>query len=163
MKTRYFELSEARSDGLLNIGRAAEASGVSAKMIRHYESVGLLPAAGRTVAGYRIYRDSDVHMLRFIRRARDLGFSMKEIGALVGLWQNRGRASGDVKKLAARHMRQLDDKILELQAMRDSLAHLAQHCHGDERPDCPILEDLAADHAHCEPAKRPATRGVRAH
>jgi Cu(I)-responsive transcriptional regulator len=163
MKTKYFELAEARSDGLFNIGRAAEASGVSAKMIRHYESVGLLPAAGRTVAGYRIYRDADVHTLRFIRRARDLGFSMKEIGALVGLWQNRKRASADVKKLAARHMRQLDEKIRELQAMRDSLAHLARHCHGDERPDCPILEDLAADHAACSHEKRPSTRGVRAH
>jgi Cu(I)-responsive transcriptional regulator len=163
MKTKYFELAEARSDGLFNIGRAAEASGVSAKMIRHYESVGLLPAAGRTVAGYRIYRDADVHTLRFIRRARDLGFSMKEIGALVGLWQNRKRASADVKKLAARHMRQLDEKIRELQAMRDSLAHLARHCHGDERPDCPILEDLAADHAACSHETRPSTRGVRAH
>jgi Cu(I)-responsive transcriptional regulator len=160
MKTRYFELSEARSDGLLNIGRAAAASGVSAKMIRHYESVGLLPAAGRTVAGYRIYRDSDVQTLRFIRRARDLGFSMKEIAALVGLWQNRRRASGDVKKLAARHMRLLDDKIRELQAMRNSLAHLEEHCHGDDRPDCPILDDLASDQAHCERhAKAPPRRG----
>jgi Cu(I)-responsive transcriptional regulator len=147
MKSKYFELAEARSDGLLNIGRAAAASGVSAKMIRHYESVGLLPAAGRTVAGYRIYRDSDVHTLRFIRRARDLGFSMKEIAALLGLWRNRGRASGDVKKLAARHMRELDERIAELQAMRDTLAHLAQHCQGDQRPDCPILEDLASDRA----------------
>jgi len=164
MKTKYFELSEARSDGLINIGRAAEASGVSAKMIRHYESVGLLPVAGRTVAGYRIYRDSDVHMLRFIRRARDLGFSMKEIGALVGLWQNRGRASGDVKKLAARHMRQLDDKIRDLQAMRDTLAHLAHHCHGDGRPDCPILEDLASDDgAHYGHGKKTTSRGARAH
>jgi len=164
MKTKYFELSEARSDGLINIGRAAEASGVSAKMIRHYESVGLLPAAGRTVAGYRIYRDSDVHMLRFIRRARDLGFSMKEIGILVSLWQNRGRASGDVKKLAARHMRHLDDKIRDLQAMRDTLAHLALHCQGDGRPDCPILEDLASDHtAHFGHGKKTTSRGSRAH
>jgi hypothetical protein len=108
MNTKYFELSDARSDGLFNIGRAAAASDVSAKMIRHYESVGLLPAAGRTVAGYRIYRDSDVHTLRFIRRARDLGFSMKEIGTLLSLWRNRGRASSDVKKLAAKHMKQLD-------------------------------------------------------
>jgi Cu(I)-responsive transcriptional regulator len=147
---------------LFNIGRAAEASGVSAKMIRHYESVGLLPAAGRTVAGYRIYRDSDVHILRFIRRARDLGFSMKEIGALVGLWQNRRRASSDVKKLAARHTRQLDEKIRELQAMRDSLAHLAEHCHGDDRPDCPILEELAAEHnAQCDQGKRSTVRGAR--
>lgn len=162
MKTKYFELSDARSDGMLNIGRAALASGVSAKMIRHYESVGLLPAAGRTVAGYRIYRDSDVHTLRFIRRARDLGFSMKEIGALVGLWKNRARASGDVKKLAARHTRQLDEKIRALQAMRDTLAHLAEHCHGDDRPDCPILEDLAAEHdAECHHGKRPTVRGAR--
>ncbi len=144
MKTKYFELAEARNDGLLNIGRAAQASGVSAKMIRHYESIGLLPAAGRTVAGYRIYRDNDIQMLRFIRRARDFGFSITEIGALVGLWQNRGRASADVKKLAARHVRQLDDRIRELQAMRDSIAHLAEHCHGDGRPDCPILDDLAS-------------------
>jgi Cu(I)-responsive transcriptional regulator len=159
MKAKYFELSEARGDGMMNIGRAAEASGVSAKMIRHYESVGLLPAAGRTVAGYRIYRDTDVHTLRFIRRARDLGFSMKEIGALVGLWRNRGRASAEVKKLASRHMRQLDEKISELQAMRDTLAHLAEHCHGDERPDCPILEDLASERAHCPPARKsPAPR-----
>jgi Cu(I)-responsive transcriptional regulator len=163
MKQKYFELAEARRDGLMNIGRAAAASGVSAKMIRHYESVGLLPVAGRTVAGYRIYRDNDIHTLRFIRRARDLGFSMKEIGALVGLWRNRGRASGDVKKLAGRHMRQLDEKIRELQAMRETLAHLAEHCRGDERPDCPILEDLAADHAtHCGPGKQ-ASRSARTH
>ena len=159
MKTKYFELAEARHDGFLNIGRASEESGVSPKMIRHYESIGLLPAAGRTVAGYRIYKEGDVHMLRFIRRARDLGFSMKEIGALVGLWRNRGRASADVKKLAARHMRQLDEKIHELQSMRDSLAHLAQHCHGDDRPDCPILEELASEHAHC----RDDRKAVRSH
>jgi Cu(I)-responsive transcriptional regulator len=164
MKTmKYFELSEARGDGLLNIGRAAAASGVSAKMIRHYESTGLLPKAGRTVAGYRIYRDADVHTLRFIRRARDLGFSMKEIGALVGLWQNHRRTSADVKKLAARHMLQLEGKIRELQAMRDSLAHLAQHCHGDERPDCPILEDLASDRAHCERHAKAPPRRLRQH
>jgi Cu(I)-responsive transcriptional regulator len=159
MRTKYFELSEARSDGMMNIGRAADASGVSAKMIRHYEAVGLLPAAGRTVAGYRIYRDGDVHTLRFIRRARDLGFSMKEIAALLGLWHNRSRASGDVKKLAARHMRQLDEKIGELQAMRETLAHLSQHCHGDERPDCPILADLASDdNAHCAPGRKNPSR-----
>jgi Cu(I)-responsive transcriptional regulator len=164
MKSKYFELAEARSDGLLNIGRAAAASGVSAKMIRHYESIGLLPAAGRTVAGYRIYRDSDVHTLRFIRRARDLGFSMKEIAALLGLWRNRGRASADVKKLAARHMLELDEKIVELQAMRDTLAHLAQHCHGDQRPDCPILEDLASDRApHSSRASKAASRRPGSH
>lgn len=159
MKTKYFELSEARNDGMMNIGRAAAASGVSAKMIRHYEAVGLLPAAGRTVAGYRIYQDSDVHTLRFVRRARDLGFSMKEIATLVNLWRNRGRTSSDVKRLAAKHMGQLDDKIRELQAMRDTLAHLSQNCRGDQRPDCPILEDLASDHAaHCAPEKKSARR-----
>jgi Cu(I)-responsive transcriptional regulator len=158
MKARYVELSEARRDGMMNIGHAAEASGVSAKMIRHYESVGLLPAAGRTGAGYRIYRDTDVHTLRFIRRARDLGFSMKEIGALVGLWRNRGRTSAEVKKLAARHVLQLDEKISELQAMRDTLAHLARHCHGDERPDCPILEDLASDDPHIAAASKATSR-----
>lgn len=140
---RYFELAEARSDGLMNIGRAAEASGVSAKMIRHYESIGLLPGATRTVAGYRVYRERDVHTLRFIRRARDLGFSIEHIGDLLKLWANRRRASADVKKLAAHHMRELDEKIQELQDMRATLAHLAQHCHGDERPDCPILQDLS--------------------
>jgi Cu(I)-responsive transcriptional regulator len=164
MKAKYFELSEARSDGLLNIGRAAEASGVSAKMIRHYESIGLLPAAGRTVAGYRIYRDGDIHTLRFIRRARDLGFSMKEIAALVGLWRNGRRSSSEVKKLAGQHMRDLDQKIRELQAMRDALAHLAEHCHGDDRPDCPILEDLASGrHDDCGHGGHLASRGARSH
>ena len=142
-KPRFFELAEARRDGFFNIGRAAAASGVSAKMIRHYEAIGLLPAAGRTVAGYRVYHDKDVHLLRFVRRAREMGFSMKEIGSLVGLWLNRRRASGDVKKLAARQLQQLEEKIRELQAMRDTLSHLVHHCHGDQRPDCPILEDLA--------------------
>ena len=141
---RYFELAEARGDGHFSIGRAAEATGVSTKMIRHYEAIGLLPAAGRTVAGYRIYRDSDLHTLQFIRRARDLGFPIREIAALLGLWQNRRRSSADVKRLAARHLQALDGKLRELQAMRDSIAHLAAHCHGDGRPDCPILDDLAA-------------------
>ena len=119
---RYFELGDARSEGLLNIGHVAEAAGVSAKMIRHYQSIGLRPAAGRTMAGYRIYHERDIHVLRFIRRARELGFGIKEIGALLGLWNNRRRASADVKKLAARHLQQLDDKIREMQAMRDTRA-----------------------------------------
>jgi len=154
---RYFELGEARSDGLLNIGRAAEASGVSAKMIRHYESIGLLPAAGRTVAGYRIYAERDVHTLRFVRRARDLGFSMKEIAELVNLWQNRRRASADVKKLATKQLQLLEEKIAELQSMR-ALSHLVGHCHGDQRPDCPILEDLAVDDGSRAARKRMSTR-----
>jgi MerR family transcriptional regulator, copper efflux regulator len=127
----------------LNIGEAARSSGVSAKMIRHYEDNGLLQKVGRTPAGYRIYRDADVHVLRFIRRARDLGFSMKEIQALLGLWRNRRRESGDVKRVAIKHLKELDVKIAELQAMRRTLLDLAENCHGDHRPDCPILDDLA--------------------
>jgi MerR family copper efflux transcriptional regulator len=140
---KYFELSDARADGLMNIGEAAQASGVSAKMIRHYEESGFVPKAGRTVAGYRIYSERDVHMLRFIRRARDLGFSLKEIKELLGLWNNRRRESADVKRLVERHVKELDGKIAELQAMRGTLTHLARNCHGDARPDCPILEDLS--------------------
>lgn len=140
----YFELAAARRDGFFNIGEAAAASGVSAKMIRHYEQAGLLPQAGRTVAGYRIYREADVHALRFVRRARDLGFSLKEIGALLGLWRNRRRTSAEVKRLVTKQIAALDAKIAELEAMRRTLQHLAEHCHGDHRPDCPILDDLAA-------------------
>jgi Cu(I)-responsive transcriptional regulator len=130
----------------MNIGQAAEQSGVSAKMIRHYESIGLVERARRTDGGYRIYTDNDVHTLRFIRRARDLGFSMKEIAQLVGLWRNRRRASGDVRRVAQQHITDLDQKIAELQAMRRTLTELMQHCHGDRRPECPILDDLSGDH-----------------
>jgi Cu(I)-responsive transcriptional regulator len=142
-RPKYVELSAARRDGFFNIGEAAAASGVSAKMIRHYEQIGVLPKAGRTGAGYRIYRDSDVHTLRFVRRARDLGFSMKEIVTLLGLWGNHRRTSAEVKRLALKHIAHLDAKIAELQAMRRTLHHLAEHCHGDDRPECPILDDLA--------------------
>lgn len=138
-------MREARGKGLLNIGEAAVASGVSAKMIRHYEEIGLIPAAGRTASGYRLYGASDVHTLRFIRRARDLGFSMKEIETLLGLWKNRRRASSEVKRLAARHIDELDRRISEMREMRRTLANLAHHCHGDQRPDCPILDDLAGE------------------
>ena len=127
----------------LNIGEAAAASGVSSKMIRHYEAIGLLPAPKRTPAGYRVYGEADVHVLHFVRRARDLGFSMEEIRGLLGLWRNRKRASADVKRLVQKHVADLDARITELQAMRRTLSALAQHCHGDTRPDCPILEDLA--------------------
>ncbi len=143
---KYFELSDAKRDGLLNIGQAAEMSGVSAKMIRHYEENDLIPKPGRTGAGYRVYNDSDVHVLRFVRRARDLGFSMKEIKTLLGLWDNRRRASVDVKRLALKHVEELDAKIAELQRMRRTLTNLAEHCHGDHRPDCPILDDLSREH-----------------
>lgn len=128
----------------VNIGRAAEASGVSAKMIRHYEGIGLLPKAGRTLSGYRLYRESDVHVLRFVRRARDLGFSVGEIRELLGLWRNRRRASADVKRLVEKHVKDLDARIAELEAMRATLVDLSKHCHGDHRPECPIIDDLAA-------------------
>lgn len=127
----------------MNIGEAARASGVTAKMIRHYEMLDLIRPATRTPAGYRIYDERDIHTLRFIRRARDLGFSIKEISALLGLWQNRRRASGDVRRVAGKHLRELDRKIAELQSMRRTLHQLIEHCHGDDRPDCPILDDLA--------------------
>ena len=145
MQTKYFELADAKRDGLFNIGEAAQASGVSAKMIRHYEENGFIPKAGRPVAGYRIYRDADVHLLRFIRRARDLGFSLQEIKGLLALWTNRRRASGDVKKMVEKHVKELDGKIHELQAMRRTLVDLARHCHGDDRPECPILDDLSGE------------------
>jgi Cu(I)-responsive transcriptional regulator len=142
------ELSHARQVGFANIGEAAKRSGVSAKMIRHYESLGLLKAAKRTDSGYRLYDEPDVHTLRFIRRARDLGFSIKEIQQLVGLWQNRRRASADVRRIAQSHITALDMKIAELQSMRRTLEQLVHDCHGDARPDCPILDDLADASGH---------------
>ncbi|MEO8058851.1 MAG: Cu(I)-responsive transcriptional regulator [Burkholderiales bacterium] len=129
----------------VNIGQAAKASGVSAKMIRHYEDVGLTPAANRTESGYRQYSEAEVHSLRFIRHARDLGFSIAQIGELVGLWQNRRRSSSRVKALALAHVAELESKLAKLQAMKDTLQHLAHCCHGDERPECPILDRLADD------------------
>ena len=129
----------------MKIGEVARASGVSAKMIRHYEEQGFVPKAGRTVAGYRVYRENDVHALRFIRRSRDLGFSLKEIKDLLGLWNNRRRASSDVKRMAEKHVKELDQKIAEMQAMRRTLVNLTHNCHGDARPDCPILDDLSGD------------------
>jgi MerR family copper efflux transcriptional regulator len=136
------EMAEARRAGFFNIGEAARSSGVSAKMIRHYESQGLLKEARRTEAGYRIYDSNDVHTLQFVRRARSLGFSIEEAKHLLGLWQNRRRSSGEVKRIAQRHIADLDQKIAELQAMRRTLEDLVHRCHGDHRPDCPILDDL---------------------
>ena len=127
----------------MNIGEAAKASGVSAKMIRHYELVGLLPAASRTDAGYRRYAESDVHTLRFIRQARDLGFSIAEIGELVALWRNRRRPSRQVKALAEVHIQELEQKAQALLAMKATLEHLVSCCRGDDRPECPILESLS--------------------
>jgi MerR family transcriptional regulator, copper efflux regulator len=134
--------------GPFNIGEAAARSGVSAKMVRHYESLGLLPRISRTDAGYRQYNDKDVHTLRFIRRARDLGFSMAEIAELLKLWQNRRRTSASVKRIASEHISALDAKMAEMAAMRKTLQHLVHCCSGDERPDCPILDELAQEHTH---------------
>lgn len=127
----------------VNIGRAAQLSGVSAKMVRHYESLGLLPPVTRTDAGYRQYGEADVHSLRFIRRARELGFSMHDIAELSSLWHNRRRSSASVKKIAQRHSEELAQRIEAMQAMQRTLQHLVHCCHGDDRPDCPILDDLA--------------------
>lgn len=130
---------------LYNIGQAAKASGISTKMIRHYEEVGLLPAASRTFSGYRTYNHQDVHMLRFIRHARDLGFSIKQIGDLLSLWRDKNRPSSKVKSLASEHIEMLNQKIQELNNMKAALMRLVSCCHGDERPDCPILDQLAVD------------------
>jgi MerR family copper efflux transcriptional regulator len=137
------EHAAAIERGLMDIGLAAKRSGVSAKMIRHYETIGLLPKIARTFANYRVYTDNDVHTLRFIKRARALGFSMADIKELLSLWQNRSRSSAAVKKIVGRHVGELRQKIAELESMAATLEHLARHCHGDHRPECPILDDLA--------------------
>ncbi len=128
----------------MNIGQAARHSGLSAKMIRYYESTGLLKPATRTDSGYRLYQDDDLHTLAFIKRSRDLGFSLEEVAQLLTLWQDRGRASADVKALAHRHIDDLNRRIAELTGLRDTLQNLASHCQGNDRPDCPILADLAS-------------------
>jgi len=138
----------------LNIGQAAQASQVSAKMIRHYEDIGLVPKAKRTLSNYRTYSENEVHALRFIRQSRALGFSMKQIKTLLDLWRNHRRPSSQVKSLALAHIADLDMKIREMQAMKRSLETLAHHCRGDERPECPILDSLAA--------RIPATTTARA-
>ena len=127
----------------MNIGEAARRSGVSPKMVRHYESLGLLPRVSRTDSGYRQYGEAEVHTLRFIKRARELGFSMDEIAELVSLWQNRRRASASVRRIAEKHADELAQRIEAMQSMQRTLQHLIHCCHGDERPDCPILDDLA--------------------
>lgn len=128
----------------MNIGEASKASGVSAKMIRYYEQIGLVPRAGRTSSGYRVYSDADVHRLHFIRRARDLGFSVAEIGELLDLWGDSSRQSGDVKRLAQAHIAELQQKIASLQQMSETLQTLIDCCAGDDRPDCPILAGLSS-------------------
>jgi MerR family copper efflux transcriptional regulator len=126
----------------MNIGQAAERSGVSAKMIRYYEEIALIRPPARSQAGYRVYGTEDVHTLRFVRRARSLGFSIEETGTLLALWRDRSRASADVKAMALKHVADLEEKAAALQAMAASLRHLASHCHGDKRPDCPILDEI---------------------
>lgn len=140
----------------MNIGQAAKASGVSAKMIRYYEQVGLMPPAQRSYAGYRRYTEADLHTLRFIRRARDLGFAVAEIADLLGLWRDRSRKSADVKRVAQQHIGDLQQRIAQLQGMVDTLQTLSSCCAGDERPDCPILSELATpcDHLHVDPQLR---------
>ena len=133
-----------KTSAQFNIGDAAKASGVSAKMIRHYESIGLTGAVRRSDAGYRIYSEQDVQVLQFVHRGRALGFSLDQIGELLALWQDKQRASADVRALARRHIEELNRKIAEMEAMRRTLESLARSCHGDARSDCPILDDLAA-------------------
>lgn len=128
----------------MNIGQAAKQTGLSAKMIRYYESIGLFSPTGRSANGYRHFDEEDLHRLAFIRRSRDLGFSLEEVGKLLTLWQDRQRASADVKALAGTHIEALNRKIAELVGLRDTLQELVDSCHGDDRPDCPILKDLAS-------------------
>jgi len=142
-KMEILEHAAAAERGLVDIGRASKATNVSVKMIRHYEAIGLLPNVPRTFANYRLYGPTEMHLLRFIKRARTLGFSMEDIKELVSLWQNRSRSSASVKKIASKHTDALKVKIAELEAMVASLEHLSKHCHGDHRPDCPIIEEFA--------------------
>jgi MerR family copper efflux transcriptional regulator len=142
------------------IGEAAKASGVSAKMLRHYETIGLIPPAGRTEAGYRVYNQSDVSTLRFIRRARDFGLSIARIKLLVGLWHDRERPSREVKRIAIEHAAELRAKIAELTAMCETLENLAETCHGDQWPDCPILRDLEAGGGRTIAVGEPALQGA---
>ncbi|MCC7046770.1 MAG: Cu(I)-responsive transcriptional regulator [Alphaproteobacteria bacterium] len=131
----------------MNIGTAAARSGVPAKTIRYYESIGLIPRAARTGGNYRDYDDNDLQTLRFIQRARRLGFAVKDVSSLLALWHDRRRASGDVKRLAKGHIEEIDRRMEELRTMRRTLVHLVERCHGDHRPDCPILEELAGEGA----------------
>lgn len=138
-------MMDTTTENAFNIGQAAQRANVSSKMVRHYESLGLLPTVVRTDSGYRQYTEKEVHTLRFIKRARDLGFSMPEISELLKLWQNKRRSSESVKRIAAVHVADLDQRITELTAMKRTLQTLVDCCHGDHRPDCPILDELGQD------------------
>lgn len=133
----------------MNIGQAAKASGINAKLIRYYESIGLIPEAERTASGYRVYTTADVNILRFVKRARTLGFSIERIEQLVGLWRDRNRSSAEVKAIALKHVAELETKIAEMRAISDTLQELADACHGDHRPNCPILRDLENPGSAC--------------
>ena len=126
----------------MNIGEVAKRSDVNSKMIRRYEELGIIPKAGRSISGYRQYSENDVHVLRFVKRARELGFTMKDIKQLLSLWKNKSRPSLQVKNIATKHIIELENKLAEIQSMLTTLKHLAKHCHGDQRPDCPILDEL---------------------
>ena len=145
----------------MNIGEVSKASGVSVKMIRHYEEIGLLPAAARTQSGYRVYRPDDVHTLRFVRNARDLGFPLTEIADLLGLWRDRSRASAEVKSLALAHVAAIEARAATLRAMADTLRRLADACHGDDRPDCPILDGISGPSDRRSGREGTAGRGLR--
>jgi MerR family copper efflux transcriptional regulator len=144
----------------VNISQAAQASGISAKMIRHYESIGLLPKAARGQSGYRNFQDADVHRLMFVRRARDVGFATDAIKALLSLWQDARRPAREVRRLAQDHLRELEARIAELQAIAGTLSHLIEHCHGDERPECPILEAFDQHHSAAMPKTRKMRGGI---
>lgn len=142
----------------MNIGRLAELTGVSAKMIRHYEAIGLTPKASRTMSGYRMYTDNDVHTVRFVRQARDLGFSTRQIAGLLSLWRDRRRPSSKVKVMAQEQIRDLEQRLLQMQSIKATLEHLVHCCRGDDRPECPILDALATSSANQESSRRPPSR-----
>ncbi len=126
----------------MNIGEVAQISEVNSKMIRRYEEQGIIPKAGRSLSGYRQYTENDVHILKFVKKSRELGFSMKDIKQLVSLWRNKNRPSSQVKKIAQKHIEELEKKLNEIESMLSTLNHLVKNCHGDHRPDCPILDEL---------------------
>lgn len=144
-RERVMERADAIQRGMLDIGAASRSSGGSVKMIRHYEEIGLLPKVARTLANYRVYSANDVHRLRFIKRSRNLGFSVADIAQLLGLWGNRRRSSASVKAIAGRHIADLEQRVADLQSMLRTLQHLANNCHGNDRPECPILDDLSGE------------------